>query len=233
MEFRDPRVYNPLDKGNLGISVRDALLGQSVTPMGPLLGNRKQLRESKFFGSGIYALYYVGDLPLYEPVSQGNRDGKFGSPIYVGKAVPKGSRKGGFVTSEKPSDSLFVRLRQHAVGIQSAANLDVDDFYFRCLIVDDIWIPLGETYMIERFRPLWNYIVAGFGIKTPGKRRKDQQTSLWDTLHPGRGFVTKLNLPRNPKTPEQIAEEVKTFFALAPEDKAQLPLKDDGDSDGE
>ena len=232
MEFDDSIGYNPLDKQNLGISVRDALLGQKIAPMSSLLSEGKQLKERRFFGAGIYAIYYVGDYPLYEPVAQGNRDGKFRNPIYVGKAVPKGARKGGIVKSARPSSSLFARLRQHAAGIQSATNLDIADFYFRYLVVDDIWIPLGETYMIEGFRPLWNYIIAGFGIKTPGKRRQGQQTSLWDTLHPGRGFVTKLNLPPNPKSPEKIAEEVEAFFALAPEVQAQLPVKDEGDGEG-
>ena len=34
----------------------------------------------------------------------------------------------------------------------AAENLDVDDFECRYLIVDDIWIPLGETLLIGRFK---------------------------------------------------------------------------------
>jgi Eco29kI restriction endonuclease len=224
--FKD---YNPLDKENLGISVREALLRRPALPMAELLLRGPKHRDLRFPGAGIYAIYYVGDLPLYEPVAQGNKNDQFASPIYVGKAVPKGSRKGGIVKSEKPSSALCDRLRIHASGIDSATNLEIGDFYFRYLVVDDIWIPLGETYMIEGFRPIWNYIVAGFGIKTPGKRRKDQFTSLWDTVHPGRPFVLSLGLPPNPKTVIDIERDVNAFFTLPAELKAQLLVKDDGD----
>jgi len=117
--------------------------------------------------------------------------------------------------------------------MDSASNLNINDFYFRYLTVDDIWIPLGETYMIEKFRPLWNYVVLGFGIKTPGKRRKDQFTSLWDTLHPGRDFVARLGLPPNPKTADQIAEDVAAFLVLPSEAKAQIPLLNDDETEEE
>ena len=71
-------VYNPLDKKNLGISVRDALLSQPVNPMPP----------GRFRGAGIYAIYYTGSFKAYLPVSEQNRGEKFACPIYVGKAVP-------------------------------------------------------------------------------------------------------------------------------------------------
>ncbi len=94
--------------------------------------------------------------------------------------------------------------------------------------MDDIWIPLGETYLIEKFQPVWNYVVEGFGIKTPGIRRK-QNTSLWDTLHPGRAFVTRLELPPNPKSAQQIAVEVQQFFALSSEARTEMAVRDDGE----
>ena len=37
-------------------------------------------------GPGIYSFYYSGDFPAYGPISSKN------IPIYVGKAVPPGSR---------------------------------------------------------------------------------------------------------------------------------------------
>lgn len=99
--------------------------------------------------------------------------------------------------------------------------------------LDDIWIPLGETYMIEKFQPVWNKIVEGFGIKTPGRRRKDQYTSLWDTIHPGREFVTKLGLPPNPKSADQIFKEVENYLAMPPEEKAKVPVMDFGEPEEE
>ena len=182
-----------------------------------------------FKGVGIYAIYYAGPFTAYEPIAGQNKDGQFNYPIYVGKAVPKGSREGGLVKNPQNSTALCTRLRHHADSIRATTNLELRDFFFRSLLLDDIWIPLGETYMIERFQPVWNKKVPGFGIKTPGKRRKDQYTSLWDTIHPGRAFVTKLGLPPNPKSADQIINDVRVYLAMPQEEKAKITLKEDGE----
>jgi hypothetical protein len=87
--------------------------------------------------------------------------------------------------------------------------------------------------MIERFQPVWNKVVEGFGIKTPGKRRKDQYTSLWDMIHPGRQFVSKLGLPPNPKIADQVLREVEEYLAMPAEEKAKMPIKEVGDPSDE
>ncbi len=213
--------YNPLDKANLGISVRDALLKQKPETFEP--------QPPRFSGAGIYTIYYTGAFPPYERIAEQNRDGKFDQPIYVGKAVPAGARKGGIrKKSVKPAANLHSRLHEHAKSIRAAANLRIEDFYFRYLTVDDIWIPLGKAYIIDKFEPLWNKVVEGFGIHTPGTRRKGQYTSRWDTLHPGRDFVSKLELPPNPKTAEEIIQEIDAYLTLPPEEQAKLPVKEDG-----
>ena len=51
-------------------------------------------------------------------------------PIYVGKAVPAGARKGGFGLGLKPGRDLYKRLREHAESVEQAENLDLADF--RC-----------------------------------------------------------------------------------------------------
>jgi hypothetical protein len=214
-------LYNPLAKENLGFSIRDALLMQAVLPMPP----------EKFKGTGIYAIYYTGAFKHYRRIVEQNRDSRYDCPIYVGKAVPRGSRKGGLIKNPENSTALSSRLKHHADSIKAAQNLRIEDFFFRCLAVDDIWIPLGETYMIETFQPVWNKVVEGFGIKTPGKRRKGQYASLWDTIHPGRKFVSNLGLPDNPKTAEQILREVETYLTMPQEQKAQISVKDDGEAD--
>jgi len=78
-------LFNPLDKRNLGISIADAIFKQGVCPL-------KELQP--FNGAGVYAIYYNGDFPLYEKISKKNKT-SFTQPIYAGKAVPEGSRKGG------------------------------------------------------------------------------------------------------------------------------------------
>ena len=82
--MREEPLYNPLDKKNLGVSVADAMLERATVPM-PL--------ENPFIGAGIYAIYYIGDFPLYKPIADLNCDGRFNWPIYVGKAVPPGAKK--------------------------------------------------------------------------------------------------------------------------------------------
>lgn len=192
--------YNPLDKKNLGVSVADALLVRNVEPL--------QLSEP-FIGAGIYAIYYVGDFPAYQPISEGNRNAQFKAPIYVGKAVPAGARKGGYGLDVSPGTVLYKRLMEHAESVEQAENLDLKDFYFRYLIVDDIWIPLGESLLIEMFSPLWNRMIDGFGNHDPGKGQYNQQGSAWDVIHPGRPWAARLQ--PNKRSAQEILERVQEF----------------------
>lgn len=194
--------FNPLDKRNLGESVAAALLRQQPGPLPPI---------TKFLGAGIYAIYYAGDFRPYRPIADRNRHNKFEQPIYVGKAVPPGARKGGFGLDTAPGSALMKRLAEHANSIRATANLKLNDFFCRYLISDDIWIPLGESLLIERFQPLWNVLIEGFGIHTPDAGRKKQVRSKWDTLHPGR--VLAADLPPNPKSSAQLRRTITEFFA--------------------
>lgn len=194
--------FNPLDKRHLGESVADALLNREPGPLPP---------EKRFMGAGIYAIYYIGEHPLYRPLAEMNRTREDERPIYVGKAVPKGARKGGFGLNTSPGNELHSRLRQHARSIEETESLKLSDFYCRYLIADDIWIPLGETLLIEKFQPVWNVLIEGFGIHEPGKGRKKQVQSKWDTLHPGRKLAREL--PPNLQTAEVLEQLVGDFFA--------------------
>jgi len=194
--------FNPLDKRNLGLSVADALLAQPVVSLAEL---------AQFAGAGVYAIYYVGSFPEYLDIAAKNKNGKFGHPIYIGKAVPKGARKGGFGLDANPGNALYVRLQDHADTIKQASNLDIKDFFCRYLVVDDIWIPLGESLLIEMFKPVWNLVVDGFGNHDPGSGRYNQQKSPWDGLHPGRPWAEKLKT--NKKTTTALREEVRDYIA--------------------
>ena len=192
----EERQYNPLDKMNLGASVAEALLLRRPQPLGsiPLVK-----------GAGIYAIYYVGDFPLYEPVSLRNRRGRFKAPIYIGKAVPEGARKGAGIRIKLLTNVLSRRLKEHADSIR-ATDLCVADFFFRYLLVDDIWIPLGESLLIAKLCPLWNSVIDGFGNHDPGKGRYQGMRPRWDVLHPGRRWAEKCQ-PRI-ETREQIVADV-------------------------
>lgn len=87
---------------------------------------------------------------------------------------------------------MFRRLTEHAGSIEQAANLEKAHFKCRFLVVDDIWVPLAESLLIQMFSPLWNTRIDGFGNHEPGKGRYNQQRSPWDELHPGRPWAAKL-----------------------------------------
>jgi hypothetical protein len=170
------------------------------------------LRQTEdLVGAGVYAIYYTGPFNPYKPVAEKNIHDAFQQPIYVGKAVPKGARKGGLSFDASKGKALRDRLRQHAGSIDEAKNLDLDDFHHRSLVVDDIWIPLGENMMIEQFKPIWNIVIDGFGNRDPGKRRATQYRSSWDVLHPGREFSEKL--AQGGITAEALLVRLEEYFA--------------------
>lgn len=201
----DNRPFNPLDTKNLGVAVVRALLEKPALPLAGL---------TKFNGAGIYAIYYRGGLPLYAPMSAVNTkpaDPRW--PIYIGKAIPPGARKGKFTVEATDSVAIFDRLEDHAKSISQASNLDLSDFVFRYLVVQDLWISLGERLMIAHFAPLWNTSIDGFGNHNPGGGRLLGKVPRWDVLHPGRYWANRYK-PRN-ETADDITREVTQTLANA------------------
>jgi hypothetical protein len=195
--------YNPLDKIHLGESVARALLACPVVALPP---------PEPFIGTGIYTLYYTGDFPAYRRIAEQNMHDAWGMPIYVGKAVPAGARTGGYGLSEPPGEVLFRWLREHATSIQQTTNLSLGDFRCRYLVVEDIWIPLGEALLISMFVPLWNRYLDGFDNHDPGADHYNQQRSAWDEIHPGRPWATRLR-----PNPRSQAEILRNIFELLTE----------------
>lgn len=197
--------FNPLDKKNLAASVASAMLKSKVHPLGNL---------PRFKGAGVYAIYYTGAFPAYAELAKGNVDGRFGAPIYVGKAVPAGARKGCLTANGALTQALFGRLTEHAESIKTVQNLDITDFFCRYLVVDDVWIPLGESLLIARFSPVWNALIDGFGNHDPGKGRYEGMRPRWDVLHPGRGWAEKCK--NRAETADEILLDVTTYLRNAP-----------------
>jgi len=160
---------------------------------------------SRFVGSGVYGLYYVGGYELYSKIANLNRQ-VCTQPIYVGRTVPPGWRTARTMKAKK--SVLLGRLREHTRSIQQAENLNVDDFRCRFMILSgvesDLVVPV-EAELIRRFRPLWNYAVDGFGNHDPGRGRSNQAKSEWDVLHPGRTWAERLR-GESPRLEDVIAK---------------------------
>lgn len=185
--------------------------------------------KDKFKGAGIYAIYYRGEHELYQKLKMTNKGGKCTQPIYVGKAIPEGGRIGGMDFGVDPGNVLYNRLAKHSRSIKSVSNLNLEDFCCRYLVVDDIWIPLGENLLISKKKPLWNTEISGFGINDPGQKRSGMRP-VWDTLHPGRKFKAKLgDRPQSAAEIEEILITGEGKIELSSGEKQQLA--DDGDAE--
>ena len=195
-----PKPFNPLDKKHLGESVAEAMLEGPVHALPP----------EPFIGAGIYAIYYIGDFDPSTQMAESPPTDQLQWPLYVGTAVPPGARKEGFGLGADPGTALFKRLSEHYESVSAAQNLNQNDFYCRYLVVDDIWIPLAESLLIERFQPVWNRVLDGFGNHDPGKGRYEQQRSPWDEVHPGRVWAEKLNPAAFPA--DVLSERVVEFL---------------------
>lgn len=129
----------------------------------------------------------------------------------MGKAIPKGGRKGKDLDASLDSTSLSKRLIEHKKTIEAVKSLELKDFTYRALVVDDIWISLGETLVIQKFNPLWNQVVDGFGNHDPGGGRYKGKRPSWDELHPGRSWAKRCQPPKH--TLAEITASVKTYMA--------------------
>lgn len=219
--------YDPLDLRTLAESMVKVVLEQPVYALGSL---------ESFEGSGIYVIYYTGDFKSYAPIAQKNRNQKWGCPIYVGEATRKGGRKGGVLAEGPAGKAVFERLGNHADSIRSVPSLKIEDFWCRYLVLKDFFIPLCESLLIDRYKPIWNKLVDGFGNKDVGvSRRTTQQKSMWDVLHTGRPIAAG---GPNKKYPDagSVTKLIDNFFAekpvpLIPTDAAVDAAEEAGESE--
>lgn len=175
--------YNPLDYDNLTASVVRELMGKEPSEL-PL--------AERFAGAGVYALFYGGSLDFYAPV----RSPDSSTPIYVGKAVPPGARKGGRGRGAS-APALYNRIAEHVASIEAVGNLHLREFRCRYLTVVPLWITMAERFLIEHYQPIWNVCVEGFGLHDPGSGRHAGEISWWDALHPGRPWAARLRPTRS------------------------------------
>lgn len=157
-----------------------------------------------FKGPGVYALFYDGDFEPYRTLR--STDSK--RPIYVGKAVLAGARKGGLQDLSNPGPVLSQRIKEHCRSISAVSNLKLEHFTCRYLVVVPLWVNMAERFLIDYYRPAWNVCIEGFGLHDPGGGRRKGEASWWDVLHPGRPWVA---LQQSSRSHEAALERLKSY----------------------
>ncbi|EKO3783673.1 Eco29kI family restriction endonuclease [Vibrio harveyi] len=159
---------------------------------------------ASFSGAGVYALYLVDSSGTpYDGFVDSQR------PIYVGKAVPEGSRQGR--TLNAATKKLSARIREHRRSID-AVDLGAERFEVRFAVLSGEGVDLIaalESALIRTHTPLWNSYIDGFGNHDPGSGRYEQSISEWDTLHTGRKWASKLT--GVPPRMENISAKIKSY----------------------
>ena len=168
--------YNPLEKANLARSIQAELLKRDPLPLG---------EADSIKGAGIYVIYYAGRFAPYAQIR------KTKAPIYIGKAIPKGGRKGGLGADASKGRAMADRLSQHAQSIDQVSNLELKDFQVSCLMVDDIWIPLGETDLGIPAENQTSYPAPGQMILYPGGISETEILLAYGGVH----FASKVGQP--------------------------------------
>jgi hypothetical protein len=168
-------VFDPSNPAVVGRLVGITMVAQSRKPLSSV---------ERFYGSGIYAIYYRGDFSAYRSLSKKEH------PIYVGKADPADPAS---KTAFEQGERLSGRLNEHRKNICKAeSTLSIEDFEYRALVVQTGWQSSAEEYLIRLFRPIWNNqmnICYGFGKHGDDPGTRANLRSPWDTLHPGRDWA--------------------------------------------
>lgn len=206
--IKDPGAsFDPADPDTAGRLVALALIAQDRVPLG---------RVARTYGSGVYAIYYRGDHPLYAAVSATE------TPIYVGKADPDSPNAR---TPREQGPRLFGRLKDHrrmieTVGTYAAREglphpLLVDDFEARRLVCTTNAQLVAEKHLIAMFRPIWNNEIGiCWGISKHGDAAttRANKRSPWDVIHPGRTWAMAESLD-DKASPKDIEQRIAQHFA--------------------
>lgn len=193
-------VFDPSNPKIVGRFVSLALVAQQRHPLSII---------PRSYGSGVYAIYYIGDFSAYSPITRTE------TPIYVGQAAPIVSN------ARTPRDQgarLCSRLSDHRKNIAKATTtLKLEDFEFRSLVVQSGWETAAEDYLIHLFRPIWNSetsILYGLGKHGDSAETRANSRSPWDTLHPGRAWAAKSKA--DAKSSTTIIGELTNHFSKHP-----------------
>lgn len=179
------REYSPIKHPNSIFDPGNPKIVGRFASLALVSQDRHSLKNiGKFYGSGIYALYYNGSFKAYKPIS------KTETPIYVGLAAPE---RGDATTVREQGPKLSGRLTKHMQNISKAnSTLKIEDFEYRYLVVQSGWQSAAEAYLIDLFKPIWNNetkLVYGFGKHGDSAATRGNTKSPWDSFHPGRDWA--------------------------------------------
>lgn len=209
--IKDPgATFDPADPDTAGRLVALALIAQDRVPLG---------RVARTYGSGVYAIYYRGDHPLYAAVSGTE------TPMYVGKADPKSANAR---TPREQGPQLHGRLADHRRMIKTVGEyadreglphpLRVEAFEARRLVCATNAQLVAEKHLIAMFRPIWNNEIGiCWGISKHGDAAttRANKRSPWDVLHPGRNWAMAESLADSVPA-EEIERRIAEHFEKNP-----------------
>lgn len=215
-----PRAsFDPADPKAIGRMVSIALVAQKRVPLS---------KVTETYGSGVYAIYYEGDHPLYAGISGTE------TPIYVGKADPQ---SGDASTPREQGPRLTGRLIEHANTIATAAAyadhlpaglspIRLEHFICRRLVCATNAQLVAEKHLIRTFWPLWNADTkACWGMSKHGDSagtRKNKR-SPWDVVHPGRTWALDARL-EDSLSPKEISTKIEAVLKKYPPRKSHADL---------
>jgi hypothetical protein len=205
------RSFDPSDPKVIGQMVSIALLAQPSVPL-------RKVQPS--YGSGVYAIYYQGDHPLYRRISGSE------TPIYVGKADPA---RDDASNAREQGAKLTARLIEHAGNIrvvEAYANhvppvdppIRLDDFACRRLVCATNAQLAAEKHLIRTFWPVWNSETkACWGMSKHGDAAttRANKRSPWDVVHPGRAWALDPRLADS-LTFEEIRDRIEETLDRVP-----------------
>lgn len=198
---RPGAMFDPANPSVVGRMVGITMVAQPRLPLADV---------GRFYGSGVYAIYYKGDFEPYQAISGREH------PLYVGKADPADASG---KTPYEQGERLARRLNEHRKNIEKATStLRPQDFEFRALVVQTGWQGSAESYLIHLFKPVWNSeinICYGFGKHGDAAETRSNLRSPWDTLHPGRAWAGSLYID-DAKPRAQIVSEITAHLAQNP-----------------
>jgi Eco29kI-like restriction endonuclease len=215
-----PRAtFDPADPKAIGRMVSIALIAQDRVPLASV---------ADMYGSGVYAIYYHGDHPLYAAISGTE------TPIYVGKADPEDSDAS---NPREQGAKLTGRLIEHRKTIRTAEGyshklppglspINLADFTCRRLVCATNAQLVAEKHLIKTFWPIWNQETkACWGMSKHGDSAKTRanKRSPWDVVHPGRPWALDQKLIDS-VTPTEIEQKINQVLEKFPPRKDHAAL---------